>query len=126
MSLGSSSSAAEGLRRRGVSASWALLVVVGLVGGALAWFPLVFAWLLGQAVAGELGWVPVDPTLLDDGWGVLLWGTGVLWLLLLALVVPLTWAAHRRTCLSARTWWSVSVLLWVTPFALAALSATTR
>lgn len=108
-------------RRRGAPASWALLVLVGLVGAALAWFPLVFAWLLGLAVAGELGWVPVDATLVDDGWGVLLWSTGVLWFLLLALLVPLTWSVHRVTCLPARTWWSVAVLLWVTPIVVAAL-----
>ena len=108
-------------RRLGVPASWVLLVLGGLLVGALAWHPVLFAWLLGLVVAGELGWVAVDPTLVDDGIGVVVWATGVLWFVLLGVAGPLIWAMRRVSSLPARTWWPVSVALWVTPFAVALL-----
>ncbi|MGY1671436.1 hypothetical protein [Geodermatophilus sp. SYSU D00710] len=58
----------------------------------------------------------MDPTLLDDGLSVAFWTTGTLWLLFALLAAPLTGFLRRRTPLSARSWWSVSVALWSAPF----------
>jgi hypothetical protein len=95
---------------------WALCLVLGLALGWLCRFPLVYSYLTGWALAWKAGWVPIDPTLVDDGIGVFFVLTGGLWLVFGLLAAALTWLARRATRLSARPWWWASVLAWVAPF----------
>ncbi len=51
---------------------WLIGVPLNLLLAIPCAYPVVFAMVAAQVIAGELGWVPVEPTLVDDGVGTVL------------------------------------------------------
>jgi hypothetical protein len=49
---------------------WLIGVPLNLLLAVLCAYPVAFAMVAAQIVAGELGWVPVDSALVDDGAGI--------------------------------------------------------
>ena len=104
-------------RRLPDALGWALCLGLGLGLGHLCRFPLVWSWLSGRALAWQAGWASIDPTLVDDGVGVVVVFAAVLWLLFAVLAVPSGALARRATRLDRRRWWWASAVAWVLPFA---------
>ncbi|QFU88018.1 hypothetical protein [Amycolatopsis sp. YIM 10] len=80
-------------------AGWPALLAASAAAGAVAGLAGPFVVLMGQVLAGELGWVDRDSTLTDDGFGVPI-GFGIVGLLFIvtavAAVTPLVRRAPRR------------------------------
>ena len=74
-------------------------------------------YLTGWQLAGELGWLPIDPTW-NDPVTPLLWLVPALWCLAAVVVVPLSWLAWLGTRLTGRQWWWTTVASGLAPFAL--------
>ncbi|MEU4742772.1 hypothetical protein AB0G02_20225 [Actinosynnema sp. NPDC023658] len=107
-------------RRAGPAwAGWAIGVPMNLALGLVGYYPMVFLWLFGAAVAQEWGWVSYDPTLTDDGFTPIVFGVVVAWLVFLPIVVGLNHAVTRSTAVRRLPYRVVAALLVVVPFAYA-------
>jgi len=79
-------------------------------------YPVAFAMLAAQVVASELGWAKIDPTVVDDGAGLVI-GFGVVAVLFAGLLVGGLNAlfAFRAPQLKAGAYWLAAALLVVVP-----------
>ncbi|MEU4522081.1 hypothetical protein AB0F52_25595 [Amycolatopsis sp. NPDC024027] len=95
---------------------WLIGVPLNLLLAIPAAYPVAFAMLAAQVLAGELGWVPIDPTVVDDGAGFVI-GLGVVSALFAGLVVAGLNAlfAFRAPQLKAGWYWLAVALLVVVP-----------
>ncbi len=65
---------------------WLIGVPLNLLLAIPCAYPVAFAMLGAQVLAGELGWGSVDPTVVDDGAGIVI-GLGLVSLVFAGLVV---------------------------------------
>jgi hypothetical protein len=95
---------------------WLIGVPLNLLLALPAAYPVAFAMLAAQVVAGELGWATLDPTVVDDGAGLVI-GFGVVSALFGGLLVFGLNAlfAFRAPQLSAGRYWLAVALLVVVP-----------
>ncbi|MET9002021.1 hypothetical protein [Amycolatopsis sp. NPDC004169] len=95
---------------------WLIGVPLNLLLAVPAAYPVAFGMLGAQVLAGELGWVPVDPTVVDDGAGFVI-GLGLVSVLSAGLVVFGLNAlfAFRAPKLTAAPYWLAVALLVVLP-----------
>ncbi len=95
---------------------WLIGVPLNLLLALPAAYPVAFAMLAAQVVAGELGWATLDPTVVDDGAGLVI-GFGVVSVLFGGLLVFGLNAlfAFRAPQLNAAGYWLAVALLVVVP-----------
>lgn len=95
---------------------WLIGVPLNLLLAIPAAYPVALGMLAAQVLAGELGWVPIDPTVVDDGAGLII-TLGVVSVLFTGLVVTGLNAlfAFRAPQLKAGRYWLAVALLIVVP-----------
>ncbi|ADJ45780.1 hypothetical protein AMES_3955 [Amycolatopsis mediterranei S699] len=95
---------------------WLIGVPLNLLLAIPAAYPVAFGMLAAQVLAGELGWVPIDPTVVDDGAGFIIM-LGVVAVVFTGLVVAGLNAlfAFRAPQLKASHYWLAVALLIVVP-----------
>ncbi|KDN22006.1 hypothetical protein [Amycolatopsis rifamycinica] len=95
---------------------WLIGVPLNLLLAVPCAYPVAFAMLAAQVIAGELGWGEVDPTLVDDGAEIVI-GLGVVSALFAGLVVfgVNALVTSRAPGLRAGGYWIAVALLIVVP-----------
>jgi hypothetical protein len=95
--------------------AWLIGIPLNLLLSIPAYFPLMFILLAGEVIGGELGWVPVDSSLVDDGAGIPI-VLGVLALVLSAgAAVVLNLFAFWARGLNHRAYWPAVFLMLLIP-----------
>jgi hypothetical protein len=105
-------------RRISAEAAWAICVPLNLAMALLAYLPLLVVYVIGFAVAGDLGWVTREPSLLSEGYAPLIGQFMLAWGLFLPIMIGLNGLVVRRTVGLTKAYWLVSALVVLIPNAI--------
>ena len=105
-------------RRISAEAAWVICVPLNLALALLAYVPLLMVYVLGFAVAGELGWATRERSLLSEGFGPLIGQFMLAWAIFLPIMIGLNSLVVRRTVGLTKAYWLVSALILLIPNAI--------
>jgi hypothetical protein len=95
--------------------AWLIGIPLNLLLSIPAYYPLVFILLAGQVIGGELGWAPVDSSLVDDGVGIPIILGVLLLVFSVGAAVVLNLFAFWARGLNHKAYWVAVFLMLVIP-----------